>query len=49
MVSSKKGDNVTGAIFPILPIHVTNLFSKERDIFIKYTKYKLHKGFVIIF
>ena len=29
---------IVGAIFPVLPEHVTNLFDRGRDVFVKFTK-----------
>ena len=37
-----------GAIFPVLPEHVSELFDK-RDVFVKFTKLKIEKGSTIVF
>jgi len=37
-----------GAIFPVLPEHVSGLFDK-RDVFVKFTKLKIEKGSTIVF
>jgi len=39
-----------GAIFPVLPEHVPNLFDNSRDVFVKFTKLTgLKNGSVIVF
>ena len=38
-----------GAIFPIRPKHLLNIFERNRDVFVKFTKMKLEKGMALIF
>lgn len=50
MSSGQNNEEVVGAIFPILPEHVPNLFDKNRDVFVKFTKLTgLKNGSVIVF
>ena len=49
-MSRRSGQNrLVGAIFPILPEHVSDLFSHHRDIFVKFTKLKLDRRSIIVF
>ena len=38
-----------GAIFPVLRRHVSNLFCRDRDVFVKFTKWRLESGSRIVF
>ena len=38
-----------GAIFPVLREHVSNLFGRGRDVFVKFTKLNLESGAIIVF
>ena len=40
---------ITGAIFPVLREHVSNLFGGDRDVFVKFTKLNLERGSTITF
>lgn len=40
---------IVGAIFPILRKHISNLFSHDRVVFVKFTKMNLESGFTIVF
>ena len=40
---------IIGAIFPVLHEHVSNLFSSDRDVFVKFTKLNLESGSTIVF
>lgn len=41
---------IVGAIFPVLPEHVPNLFDRGRDVFVKFTKLtNLRSGSTIVF
>lgn len=40
---------IIGAIFPVLREHVSNLFSRDRNVFVKFTKLNLESGSVIVF
>lgn len=40
---------VIGAIFPVSREHVSNLFSSNRDVFVKFTKLNLESGSIIVF
>jgi len=43
-------DKTVGAIFPILPEHVSRLFEEKRDVFVKFTKFtNFRSGSVIVF
>lgn len=41
---------IDGAIFPVLPEHVPNLFDRGRDVFVKFTRFtNLRTGSTIVF
>lgn len=40
---------IIGAIFPVLREHVSNLFGRDRDVFVKFTKLNLESGSTIVF
>jgi len=45
-----QGKEIVGAIFPVLPEHVPNLFDRGRDVFVKFTKLtNLRRGSTIVF
>ena len=40
---------IIGAIFPVLREHVSNLFGRDRGVFVKFTKLNLEIGSTIVF
>jgi len=40
---------IVGAIFPVRRKHISSLFSRDRDIFLKFTKLSLERGSTIVF
>ena len=42
-------NEMIGAIFPVLPEHVSNLFGGDRNVFVKFTKLNLRSGSTIVF
>jgi hypothetical protein len=35
----RRKNEMAGAIFPVLPVHVPKLFDRDRDVFVKFTKF----------
>jgi len=47
---SWREEEIVGAIFPVLPEHVANLFDRGRNVFVKFTKLtNLRTGSTIVF
>lgn len=50
MSQGRREKEIVGAIFPVLPEHVPNLFDHGRNVFVKFTKLtKLRIGSTIVF
>ncbi|MCJ7634290.1 DUF365 domain-containing protein [Candidatus Bathyarchaeota archaeon] len=48
-MSQEYSDKIVGAVFPILPEHVSNLFDKKRSVYVKFTWMDLAPGSTIVF
>ena len=49
MSRERRRVKIIGVIFPVLREHVCNLFSRDRDVFVKFTKWNLESGSTIVF
>lgn len=49
MFQKRKRTKIIGAIFPLLRAHVSSLFSRDRDVFVKFTMLNLKGGSIIVF
>ena len=49
MALERRLTKIIGAIFPVLREHVSNLFGRNRDVFVKFTRLNLDSGSTIVF
>lgn len=49
MSQERRRIKIIGAIFPVLREHVSNLFGRDRDVFVKFTKLNLERGSTVVF
>ena len=49
MSPERKWTKIIGAIFPVLREHVSNLFGRDRGVFVKFTKLNLKSDSTIVF
>ena len=49
MSRERRRIKIIGAVFPLLREHVSSLFGRDRDVFVKFTLLNLKKGYTIVF